>query len=142
MGNIFRSKELSLINQEYELENELEGEFEYKAKLGEHEQGEQFLGNILSGLFGEEEGEFEYEQGEHFGIFHRIAKLARSAAPILKEVARIAAPITGKAVGGLLGGPAGAVLGSQLASLAAQDRHVCTAISGCEFHRRPPWQFC
>ena len=70
-----------LANQEYELENELEGEFEYKAKLGEHEQGEQFLGNILSGLFGEEEGEFEYEQGEHFGIFHlplHIRRLQRS----------------------------------------------------------------
>ena len=109
---------------ELELETGL-GEFEAEAELGEHEQGEQFLGNILSGLFGEGEGEseleFEYEQGEHFGIFRRIAKLARGAAPILKGVARIAAPIAGKAVGGLLGGPAGAVLGSRLANLAAQQ---------------------
>ena len=99
------------------------GEFESEAELGEYEQGEQFLGNILSGLFGEGEGEgeFEYEQGEHFGIFRRIAKLASSAAPMLKGVARIAAPIAGKAVGGLLGGPAGAVLGSRLANLAAQQ---------------------
>lgn len=96
---------------------------EFETELGEHEQGEQFLGNMLSGLFNEGEGEleFEYEQGEHFGIFRRLSKLAKNAAPILKSVARIAAPIAGKAVGGLLGGPAGAVLGSKLASLAAQQ---------------------
>jgi hypothetical protein len=102
------------------------GEFEAEAGMGEHEQGEQFLGNVLSGLFGEGENElgeleFEYEQGEQFGIFRRIARLAKKAAPMLKSVARIAAPIAGKAVGGLFGGPAGAMLGSKLATLAAQQ---------------------
>ncbi len=45
-----------------------------------------------------------------------------SAAPLpwLKQMARVAAPIAGKAVGGLLAGPAGAALGSRLARLAAQ----------------------
>lgn len=110
---------------ELELETEL-GEFEAEAGMGEYEQGEQFLGNALSGLLGEGENElgeleFEYEQGEHFGIFRSITRLAKKATPMLKGIARIAAPIAGKAVGGLIGGPAGAVLGSKLATLAAQQ---------------------
>lgn len=117
-----------------ELESEAEfGEFELENELGEHEQGEQFLGNILSGLFGQSEGEFgegefgefelEYEQGEQFfkKAFRGISKIVKRAAPILKGVARIAAPIAGKAVGGIFGGPAGAMLGSKLASIAAQQ---------------------
>ena len=112
---------------EHEREFELEGEGE----LGEHEQGEQFLGNLVSGLgslLGEGEGElgefeFEHEQGEQFfkRAFRGIGRLVRRAAPMLKNIARIAAPIAGKAVGGLFGGPAGAMLGSKLASLAAQQ---------------------
>ena len=110
---------------EFESESESEFEFEGEGELGEHEQGEHFLGNILGGLFGEGEGEFEFEheQGEQFfgKIFRRISGLVRRAAPMLKNIARIAAPIAGKAVGGLFGGPAGAMLGSKLAGLAAQQ---------------------
>jgi hypothetical protein len=122
---------------------ELEGESELEAEgeLGEHEHGEQFLGNLISGiggLFSESEGEaegegegegelgeyeFEFEQGEQFfkRAFRGIGRLVRSAAPALKQLARVAAPIAGKAVGGLFGGPAGAMLGSRLAQLAAQQ---------------------
>jgi hypothetical protein len=47
--------------------------------------------------------------------------MVRSAAPMLKKFAKIAAPIAGKAVGGFFGGPAGAMLGSKLARLAASQ---------------------
>ena len=128
---------------ELEAESELEGEFagelesetelEGEGELGEHEHGEQFLGNIISGLsslLGESEGEgefgeleFEQEQSEQFfkKAFRGIGRLVRRAAPMLKNIARIAAPIAGKAVGGLFGGPAGAMLGSKLARIAAQQ---------------------
>jgi hypothetical protein len=92
---------------EYELEGELEEELE-----GEYEEeleGEEFLGTIARGIGGllggqgefEEEFEFE-EEGEEF--FRRIAGLMRRAAPVLRRVARVAAPIVGTAVGGPLGG--------------------------------------
>jgi hypothetical protein len=120
---------------------ELEGESELEAEgeLGEHEHGEHFLGNLISGiggLFSESEGEgegegegelgeyeLEFEHGEQFfkRAFRGIGRLVRSAAPMLKQIARVAAPIAGKAVGGLFGGPAGAMLGSRLAQLAAQQ---------------------
>lgn len=118
--------EFELESEFGELENEFElGEYEAEAELGEHEQGEQFIGGLLSNIFGEGEAEFgeyelEYEQGEHFGLFRRIARITRTAAPFLRQVARIAAPIAGKAVGGLFG-PAGAMLGNKLANLAAQQ---------------------
>src|SRR6266540_1732278 len=56
----------------------------------------------------EEEYEAEYEgeyEGEEF--FRRIGGFLRRAAPVLRRVARVAAPIVGTAVGG----PIGAVLG-------------------------------
>ena len=113
---------------------ELEGESELESEgeLGEHEHGEQFLGGLLGSLLGEGEGEGEGELGEHelefeqgeqfFGrAFRGIGRLVKRAAPMLKNIARVAAPIAGKAVGGFLGGPAGAMLGSKLARLAAQQ---------------------
>jgi len=116
---------------EFEAEAEF-GEFETESEMGEHEQGEHFLGNILSSVFGEGEsegelGEFEFEHehehGEQFfkKAFSRIGRLTKIAAPFLKRIAKIAAPIAGTAVGTLMGGPAGGALGAKLASLAAQQ---------------------
>jgi hypothetical protein len=67
--------------------------------------------------------ELEYRQGEQFlgRAFHGIGRFVKRAAPMLKNVARIAAPIVGKVVGGFLGGPAGTMLGSKPANLAASQ---------------------
>src|SRR4029077_8152283 len=61
--------------------------------------------------------------GEQFfkRAFRGIGRLVSRAAPLLKNVARIAAPIAGKAVGGFFCGPAGAMLGSKLAPVAASQ---------------------
>jgi hypothetical protein len=94
-----------------------------------HEQGEQFLGSIVRGaasLLGEGEDEFEglgeYEDGEQFfkKAFRGIGRIVKTAAPLLGRVAKIAAPLVAKAVGGALGGPAGAMLASKLASTATR----------------------
>ncbi|HEX8863119.1 MAG TPA: hypothetical protein VGC06_29295 [Actinomycetes bacterium] len=100
---------------------ELEGELEYELE-GEYEEeleGEEFLGTIARGIGslvggqGEYEEEFEgEEEAEEF--FRRIGRLMRRAAPILRRVARVAAPIVGTAVGGPLGGVLGRVAASAL----------------------------
>jgi hypothetical protein len=102
---------------ETEEEDFLEGEEEYEAEgvLGT-------IGNMLGGLLGEEEDEalfedeeeledealFETEdeledEGEAFS-FGSIGRFLKRAAPILKQVAKVAAPVVGTAVGGPLGG--------------------------------------
>ncbi len=108
---------------EFELEGEFEGEgeFEFEGE-GEGEfEGEEFLGTlgrIAGGLFGGQgEGEFEGEfEGEEF--FRRIARgvggFVRRYAPMLRSVARVAAPLVGTAVGGPLGGMIGRAAGSLL----------------------------
>jgi hypothetical protein len=106
---------------EYELESEFEGEME-----GEYE-GEEFLGTLARGaaslLGGMGQGEEEYEwelEGEYEGeyeseeFFRRIGALVRRAAPILRNVARVAAPIVGTAVGGPLGGMLGRAVSGAL----------------------------
>ncbi|MFN8453546.1 MAG: hypothetical protein U0401_02565 [Anaerolineae bacterium] len=123
---------------EAELEGmgELEGEWEWEGEgelEGEGEmEGEEFLGTIargIGGLLGEGELEGEYEgewelEGEYEGeeFFRRIARgvgrFVRRAAPVLRSVARVAAPMVGTAVGGFLGGPLGARLGSAAGRLA------------------------
>jgi hypothetical protein len=102
---------------EGELEYEIEGEFE------EEIEGEEFLGTIARGIGGllggqgeeewETEGEWESEE-ESEEFFRRIAGLIRRAAPILRRVARVAAPIVGTAVGGPLGGMLGRAASSAL----------------------------
>jgi len=87
---------------EHESEDELEGFFESEDFLeGEEEdEGE----DELEGFFESEdflEGEWE-DEGEAF--FGGLKKLISRAAPILKRVARVAAPIVGTAIGGPLGG--------------------------------------
>jgi hypothetical protein len=87
---------------ELELEGELEGLGEFEQHEGEWEQheGEWELGQHE--LAGELEGE------QFFGRALRgIGRFVRSAAPLLKNVARVAAPIVGTAIGG----PFGAILG-------------------------------
>jgi hypothetical protein len=92
--------------EEFELEGEFEGEgeFEYESELefeGEYEgefEGEYEYESELEGEY-EYEGEFE---GEEF--IRRLGRLARRAAPVLRRVARVAAPIVGTAIGGPVGG--------------------------------------
>ena len=66
-----------------ELAHEYEAEFEHPELA--HEQGEQFFGRIARG----------------------IGRFVRRAAPILRSIARVAAPMVGTAIGG----PFGAILG-------------------------------
>jgi len=113
------------LESEFELEGELESEFEgeeegeeflggivrgllgqseFEEELEGEEEGEEFLGGIVRGLLGE--GEYEDESEEFFG---RIAAFVRRAAPVLRQVARVAAPMVGTAFGGPLGGALGSM---------------------------------
>jgi len=98
---------------ESEFELEGEGEFEFEGE-GEFEfEGE---GELEFEAEGEYEGEFEGEQ--FFGALRRIGRgiggFVRRAAPMLRSVARVAAPLVGTAVGGPLGGMIGRAAGSML----------------------------
>ena len=116
--------------RETEFESEFESEFEDEAELEGESEGEEFdLGGVISGLLGEGEYEEEYEyegeeEGEEFDLggvisgllgegeyedeseefFGNIARFVRKNAPLLKQVASIAAPLVGTAFGGPLGG--------------------------------------
>ena len=94
----------------------------YGENLGEEES---LLGETYGENLGEEEtsmhhfGAMEYhEQGEEFfkRAFRKIGRFVKSAAPLLKKIASVAAPLVAKAVGGAFGGPAGAMIASKLAS--------------------------
>lgn len=110
---------------EFEDEFELEGEFEDEVD-GEYE-GEEFLGTIargIDGLLGQ--GEFEDEselEDESEEFFRRVRRLIRRAAPVLRNVARVAAPIVGTAVGGPLGGMLGGVAASALREDEYEDEY-------------------
>jgi hypothetical protein len=91
-----------MASYESELEMELEGELEGLGEFEQHE-GEQHEFELEQH---EVAGEFESE--EFFGRIARgIGRFVRRAAPILRSVARIAAPMVGTAIGG----PFGAILG-------------------------------
>jgi hypothetical protein len=105
-----------------ELESELEGESEFEAEFeasGEFEseataEGEGWLGaigNVVSSLLGEQEHETELETEQFFG---KIGKFLKRAAPMLKRIAKIAAPIVGSAIAGPAGGALGKMAGSAL----------------------------
>src|SRR5216683_2737939 len=103
---------------------------------GAHEfEGEEFLSTIARGigsLLGgqgevqeahelgevheyESEYETEYEGEEFFRrVFRGIGGFVRRAAPLLRRVAKVAAPLVGTAVGGPLGGMLGRAVSSQL----------------------------
>ncbi len=119
---------------EAELEGELEGEGEdfLGDLLGEEEsEGEDFLGGLLGegesesedflgGLLGEEESEGEEFLGSILGeqeteeFFGKIGGFFKKALPILKKVAKVAAPIVGTAIGGPIGGTLGKMASSAL----------------------------
>ena len=104
---------------EYELEGEYEGEgeYEFEDELEFEDEGEEFLGTIargVGGLLGLGQGESEYEdeyetEGEEFlrRIGRGFGRWLRRAAPALRRVAQVAAPIVGTAVAGPLGGTLG-----------------------------------
>jgi len=109
IGNIASS----LLGEE-ELEDEASlGEFEDEQSLlsedefedeGEGEGWLGAIGNIAGSVLGEEEFEDEFEdEGEYFSF----GSFLKKALPVLKSVAKVAAPI----VGGAVLGPAGAALG-------------------------------
>jgi len=100
---------------------EFEGDEEYE--LNGKFDGEDFL-DAAPGQFGEGEDEFEYEReaeweyetdGEEFlkDLAKGVGSFVRSAAPVLRQVAKVAAPVVGTAVGG----PLGAALGKAASSL-------------------------
>src|SRR5215469_5467928 len=115
---------------EGELELELEDEFhegELEDEAGEGEGWLGAIGNIAGSLLGEEEledesllgeeeleDEFEFEdEGEQFSFGGFLKK----ALPVLKSVAKVAAPI----VGGAILGPAGASLGKAVGSALGEE---------------------
>src|ERR1700719_3339105 len=101
----------------YESEMELELEEELGG-LGEFEQHE-----------GEQhELSHEFEGDQFFGrIFRGIGRFVRRAAPFLKTIARVAAPIVGTAIGGpfgaVLGRVASQALGEEEAALHEWEHH-------------------
>ena len=104
----------------FESEWEAEGAFgEGEGPLGEFEN-EQFLGPLAAGissLLGESEnfGALENEGEQFFGkAFKKIGGFIKKAAPILKKVAKVAAPIVGTAIGGPIGGKIGSMAGKLL----------------------------
>ena len=112
---------------EAELEGELEtglgSEFEHHEAAGEfeaefeaHEGSHEYEWELESHEFesGMHEMEGEYETGEQFfgKIARGIGRFVKRAAPILKKVASIAAPMVGTAIGG----PFGAIFGKVASS--------------------------
>jgi hypothetical protein len=85
---------------EEELEDEFEDEGEGEGLLGT-------IGNIAGSLLGEEELEDEFEFEDEAGEQFSFGGFFKKALPVLKSVAKVAAPI----VGGAILGPAGAALG-------------------------------
>lgn len=137
MASVYESELESELEQELQEVHELheghtEGGFGEAGMEGEGILGT--IGNVLGGLLGEGESELEteselhemeleaeFESGEHFfkNAFKGIGSFIKRAAPILKSVAKVAAPMVGTAIGG----PFGAVLG-QLASSALGEQEM------------------
>src|SRR5215468_1651574 len=91
---------------ESEMELELEGEL----GLGELEQPES--------EWGQHELTHEFEGDQFFGRIARgIGRFVRRAAPLLRNVARVAAPLVGTAIGG----PFGAILGRVASSALGEE---------------------
>jgi hypothetical protein len=114
---------------ESEFEDELEDEFEDESEFAhesEHEdetglEAEGWLGaigNAVGSLLGESEDEFEFahedeSEDESEQFFGKIGSFLKKAAPILRKVAKVAAPIVGTAIGG----PFGTILGKAASSV-------------------------
>jgi hypothetical protein len=105
-------------------EGETESELELHELEGEgglHELESEFESEV--GGAHELEGEFEseLEAGEHF--LGGIGKFLRRAAPILRQVAKVAAPIVATAVGGPVGTALGGLASSLLESETEMELH-------------------
>src|SRR5262249_32828464 len=88
---------------ELELEEELGGLGEFEQQEGEWEQPELTQ---------------EFEADQFFGrAFRGIGRFVRRAAPLLRNVARVAAPLVGTAIGG----PFGAILGRVASSALGEE---------------------
>jgi hypothetical protein len=102
--------ELGELHETGELEDELGGAGEFEDELGEVGELEDELG---------ESGELEGEQ--FFGAFRKIARgvgsFVKKNAPLLKSIAKVAAP----AIGGMFGGPLGAKLASSAVGLLGEQ---------------------
>jgi hypothetical protein len=120
-----RDLELEYEN-EYELENQTGG-FLGESELEGFGEGEGAFGPLhrnVGALLGlgesEYEGMGEFEGEQFFGsAFKKIAGFVKKAAPILKQVAKVAAPIVGTAIGG----PIGAKIGSVAANLLGESEY-------------------
>lgn len=125
---------LGLGEGEDEYESAYAHEYEDESYAHEHED-EQFLGGLLKGagsLLGLGEGEdeyesayaheyeFEYEDEQFFGKALRgIGRFVKKAAPMLKSIAKVAAPM----VAGAIGGPAAAMLAKKATSLLREGEY-------------------
>jgi hypothetical protein len=105
-----------------ESEDELEAEYEFEDEgelEGEDEaEGEGWLGalgNIAGSLLGESEFEAEDEYEDETEQFS-FGSFFKKALPILKKVAKVAAPIVGTAIGGPIGGKLGSMAAGALES--------------------------
>ena len=88
-----------------------EGEWELEGAFGE---GEGPLGEFENESFSLGESEFEglgeFEGEQFFGkAFKKIGGFIKKAAPVLKQIAKVAAPIVGTAIGGPIGGKIGSM---------------------------------
>ena len=106
---------------EQELEQHEHGELHELHELGElHESGEAHelgelheLGEVHElGELGELHEQGEYETGEQF--FKSIGRFIKRSAPVLKQIAKVAAPMVGTAIGGPFGGIVGQLASSAL----------------------------
>jgi len=82
-------------------------------EFGDFEQS--LEGGYMENELGEEFADFE---GDPFlgNVWKKVKSVAKKVAPVLKKLA----PIAGKVVGGALGGPAGAMIGSKLGGFVSQ----------------------
>jgi hypothetical protein len=113
--------------REGELESEFEQEFEAEGE-GESEEFLGGLGNMLGGLLGEgettAESEFEDEfegMGEYEGENFSFGSLFKKLGPILKKVAKVAAPMVGTAILGPAGGALGKLAANALGESEFED---------------------
>lgn len=97
---------------------QLEATNEFESELEQHESANEFEWELESHEFesGLHELEYELEGGEQFfgKIARGIGRFVKRAAPILKRIAKVAAPIVGTAIGGPFGAALGKVASSAI----------------------------
>jgi hypothetical protein len=113
---------------ESELELELEGELEGLGESEQHEGELEWEHHELAHEFEHHELAHELEADQFFGRIARgIGRFVRRAAPSLRTIARVAAPVVGTAIGGpfgaVLGRVASQALGEEEAALHEWEHH-------------------